>query len=68
MDEEAFDHYVERQEGRCPICEWPLAKPVVDHDHRTGAVRGLLCGPCNRGLGHFRDAPGLCDRAALYLQ
>jgi hypothetical protein len=63
-----FDALIVLQRGRCPICEEPLVKPVIDHDHRSGAVRGLLCGACNRGLGHFQDAPDLCDRAALYLQ
>ena len=68
MTQADFDEQVARQGGECPICQDRLVKPVVAHDHRTGSVRGVLCGPCNRGLGHFRDAPGLCDRAALYLQ
>jgi hypothetical protein len=50
----------------CVICgsEDPL---VVDHDHDTGAVRGMLCNHCNRGLGHFRDNPILLEFAAQYL-
>ena len=50
----------------CVICgsEEPL---VVDHDHDSGAVRGMLCNHCNRGLGHFRDNPILLEFAAQYL-
>lgn len=50
----------------CVICgtEGTL---VVDHDHTTGKVRGMLCNHCNRGLGHFRDDPTLLEFAAQYL-
>jgi hypothetical protein len=59
---------IEAQDGRCPICGGGSAALVVDHDHRTGRVRGLLCGPCNRALGHLQDQPGLCRAAAGYLR
>jgi hypothetical protein len=58
---------VRAQDGRCLICA-EATTLAVDHDHRTGEVRGLLCSLCNRALGHFRDAPVLCERAALYLR
>ena len=58
---------IKRDIKECVICgdSGPL---VVDHDHSTGKVRGLLCNHCNRGLGHFRDDPELLVFAAEYLK
>ena len=65
------------QAGLCAICRQPLtlsrsdkSLPTahVDHDHRTGTVRGLLCYACNHGLGHFKDSVSLLRSAALYLE
>ena len=50
----------------CVICG-DEGQLVVDHDHFTNKVRGLLCNHCNRGLGHFRDSPMLLEFAAQYL-
>jgi Recombination endonuclease VII len=55
-----------KQQTECVICG-ELAT-VVDHDHRTGHIRGALCHTCNAGLGFFRDDPVLLELAALYLQ
>lgn len=46
--------------GRCPICDKPFAdtpnrRDVLDHDHHTGHIRGLLCAACNHALGIHTD-------------
>lgn len=51
---------------QCVICG-SEERLVVDHDHKTGKIRGMLCNHCNRGLGHFRDDPTLLEFAAQYL-
>jgi len=57
------------QGGLCYICYRPPKKHrlAVDHNHRTGQVRGLLCANCNRGLRWFYDDPVKLRKAAEYL-
>lgn len=66
----AFDYLllVQGQASRCAICDQHMASPHVDHDHATGAVRGLLCSPCNTGIGLLKDDPDRCRSAARYLE
>ena len=52
--------------NECVICGEHVAL-VVDHDHKSGKIRGMLFNHCNRGLGHFKDDPMLLEFAAQYL-
>jgi hypothetical protein len=64
------DQYVEMynsQNGQCSICNDYYPQLCMDHCHSTGRVRGLLCNPCNKGLGHFRDNPIFLKSAIDYL-
>ena len=56
------------QAGCCAICGTPTDSLHGDHDHETGFTRGLLCGPCNRGLGMFKDNPDALRAAANYIE
>lgn len=73
---EVFDALYQAQGGKCAICETDKGSSTgkdgrrlaVDHCHATGAVRGLLCGNCNRMLGLVKDSPELLRKAAQYLE
>ena len=56
------------QQGRCAICLAEYSVLSVDHDHETGAVRGLLCRDCNFAIGLLHDKADLADSAARYLR
>jgi len=63
-----YEEMLRAQDGVCAICRQTPPYPLyIDHCHRTGRVRGLLCAPCNTGLGMFRDSPERAMRAAAYL-
>ncbi len=57
---------VEHHQGRCGICngEKPL---VIDHNHSTGKIRGLLCNDCNTGIGLLGDSVENLRAAEGYL-
>lgn len=57
----------ESQDFHCAICPADT-RLHVDHNHETDKVRGLLCGPCNMGLGNFGDEPERLESAKSYLQ
>jgi Recombination endonuclease VII len=55
------------QKNRCAICGRPKPK-LLDHDHKTNRVRGILCVQCNFGLGHFQDSIRVLKKAIRYLK
>lgn len=67
-----YESYVENHNGRCDICggepdgRWKSLN--IDHCHRTGKLRGLLCSKCNRAIGYFADDPKLLEAAIRYLK
>lgn len=67
-----YEQYCEMladQEHRCAVCRrQQLTKRLaVDHCHKTGTIRGLLCDKCNRGIGLLGDDIGTLARAIAYL-
>lgn len=61
------DRMIQEQGEVCAVCGDPLKAPCVDHDHKTGKVRAILCSGCNSGLGQFRESPERLQRAIEYL-
>lgn len=68
---EDYEQMLINQGGNCKICNCPQdtykRALAVDHCHKTGKVRGLLCHSCNIGLGAFRDNTVLLEIAIDYL-
>jgi Recombination endonuclease VII len=65
---EEYERLLASQNGACAICEEKFEQtPCVDHCHKTGKVRGLLCLKCNTGLGCYDDDPARMLAATIYL-
>ena len=71
------ERQIVEQGGRCAICQLPITKPVLDHDHASGAVRGTLHNGCNALLGKLENnykrygiisLPAFTNGVAAYLQ
>jgi len=68
LSEEEYRDLLDSCSGCCEICRESLGAPHVDHDHKTGKIRGLLCQSCNMGLGHFKDNTNFLLYAYNYLK
>lgn len=75
--DEFFEYWIIYM-GKCAICKCVLKLPenkkgqsldtvVIDHDHKTGKVRGLLCNACNKGIGLFKEDLNILENAKGYL-
>lgn len=72
-----YNKLFELQNGLCKICNEPekakhqsghIKQLAVDHDHKTGKIRGLLCWICNTGIGKLKEDPKLLRKAADYIE
>ena len=67
ITDEYFHGLLTSQGGVCAICGEPNPT-CIDHNHKTGEVRGLLCQDCNFAIGVMRDDPDRLRSAANYLE
>lgn len=69
LEKSEFPDWFMIAHGKCAICSKDLSlnskknKACLDHDHKTGKIRGILCHLCNAGLGFFKDNPAILKKA-----
>ena|ERR1035437_868539 len=67
---EEYNILMKKQKNKCALCKIRFTKnkkSLIDHNHKTGKVRGILCYPCNNVLGQAGDSIKLLQRAIEYL-
>lgn len=71
IEPEDYDKLLNEQKNACAICntsDWKGNGPHIDHDHKTGKTRGLLCHSCNTALGSFKDNIEILMSAIDYIK
>lgn len=70
ISRDKYEEMLEQSGGLCAICHESFGDdyPNIDHDHKTGQVRELLCRRCNHGLGNFRDNIDFLESSIAYLK
>lgn len=71
--EQQYIELLAAQKNVCAICQ--ISSPgdsrfgrlSIDHEHKTGKVRGLLCAKCNKAIGLLHDDPEIARRVVAYL-
>lgn len=64
---EDFQALLAERSNRCDMCGQVLKRAYVDHDHKTGEFRGILCNRCNVGL-HYMEDSIFVENASRYLE
>jgi hypothetical protein len=66
-----YQDILQEQNNMCAICgisaDESFDKLIIDHNHETLTVRGVVCSYCNKGLGFFKDSPTRLAMAIEYL-
>ena len=65
---EEYSELLQQRNGVCDICKMLQKKLVIDHNHITGMVRGVLCHNCNKGIGFLKDNTTILNNAIKYLE
>jgi len=68
---EQYEEILSKQNGLCAICsstEKTGKRLAVDHCHKTGKVRGILCMKCNTSLGKINDDISILEKMIFYLK
>ena len=74
ITKDEYQVLLKSQNNSCSICYVDFLardtkrKPHIDHDHETGKIRGILCGPCNMGIGQLKDSIEIVESALKYLK
>lgn len=68
INEDDYNQLLLKQNHCCAICGFDDKRLVIDHDHLTGVVRGLLCNHCNVGIGNLADSVEILEKAITYLR
>lgn len=67
VNEEWLKEWAESR-TECEICGTTEKRLVIDHNHQTGHLRGMLCDLCNKGIGALKEDPNILRRAVAYLE
>ena len=68
LAEEDVTLMLEGQKGKCAICKQTLTSPCIDHEHKSGKIRQLLCRACNILLGKAKEDVKILESAIEYLR